>query len=494
MPKNKTSLGIDISNQRINMVLLAKSGSGIKVLKTASAPVPENAFKDGNIEEPVILAKAIKKLKKANRISNCHAAVSLVSNPMLIQILDIPKTMPAGVGQFVRSEVKHYASLPLKTSTIDYCKINSSADKRQVLVAASDSRKITDFVNAANRHAGLSVDSVEPAVLSFIRACYEKQIAAKTAKNLLFAVIDSDFAAFCLFRNQTLEFLRVKRPDAEVLRQDRITEWLAGQINEIVRFYESKAADDTCKIDVTVITELLGESASQLRNRLTDVELEIKTPQQACSDTPLADTDSEKPSVIAVGLAMKLLDFSDGGLNINFVPPDIARMQQAKKQAMVIANIAASILLVMLLSLSFLMFKEQTVYNEIKKKRQPPLEQAMAALLNEQLSLNKQIEKITGNLTIINNAVSKEPSLKWAKVLKNISSSVPKKVQLIAITAGSGQTVTIEGKALTHGDIRVFLDMLNASEYIASASLVTAKLQEQPDNLLEYSIACTIKQ
>ena len=50
MFSEKTVLGIDISNGRINLALLRRDDKAIKLLKTASAPVPEGAVKNGNIE------------------------------------------------------------------------------------------------------------------------------------------------------------------------------------------------------------------------------------------------------------------------------------------------------------------------------------------------------------------------------------------------------------------------------------------------------------
>ena len=88
----KTTLGIDISNDRISLALLKQNANGIELLKAANGPVPKGAIKDGNIEDPVILSKAIKELRVHNKIPRTnHTGVSLLTSPTVLQIIDIPK-------------------------------------------------------------------------------------------------------------------------------------------------------------------------------------------------------------------------------------------------------------------------------------------------------------------------------------------------------------------------------------------------------------------
>ena len=93
MLKSHTALGIDVSDGRITLALLAKNKDGIRLLKAACAPVPDGAVKDGNIKDATALAKAIKKLKSKNRIKSHRTVFSLLANPTLMQILDCPERL-----------------------------------------------------------------------------------------------------------------------------------------------------------------------------------------------------------------------------------------------------------------------------------------------------------------------------------------------------------------------------------------------------------------
>jgi len=236
---NKTALGIDITNDQINLALLTHNKKGIQLLKSASCPIPQGAINNGNIENPVILAKAIKQLKAKNKIYATYTSMSLISNPTLIQLLDIPQTASNNVGQFIRDEVKHYAILPIKNIATDFCGVKSLTKiaQQRALIAATDNQKIIEVGKALNKE-GLKIDSLEPASLAYTRACYSKKISKKFDKNLLFAIADENVLTLSLFRNQTLDFIEAKQIEFDRAKPDNYYLFLANQIYAVIHFYE----------------------------------------------------------------------------------------------------------------------------------------------------------------------------------------------------------------------------------------------------------------
>jgi hypothetical protein len=283
-------LGIDISDGRINLALVRKNGDGVKLLRAASGPVPDGAIKDGNVEDATVLAKAIKKLKTKNRIHSHRTVFSLVANPTLMQILDLPKDARGNVRQFVQDEVKHYAVLPINKAAVDFCGIKSSpkSSNHRVLVVASDSQKITAAARAFNRE-GLNIDAIEPAWVAYIRACYAKKIAKKFDTSLLFAIVCDRTLTLSVFRNQTLDFVRTERIEPATLQSEEYFEWLAEEINAVIKFYELEVHDEHNKWHVTLVANISGESVSEatesLRARLDPVELEVRTLEHAGDET-----------------------------------------------------------------------------------------------------------------------------------------------------------------------------------------------------------------
>ncbi|MBW8040626.1 MAG: hypothetical protein FVQ85_11555 [Planctomycetes bacterium] len=495
----KTALGIDISDGRINLALLKKSRNGVngvELLKTASGPVPNGAIKNGNIEDAIVLAKAIKELKTGNKIHARHAALSLIANPVLMQILDIPKNMPGNIRQFVCNEVKHCAILPIKEVAIDFCGINSSGKPgdHRAFVVATDSQKITEAVKVLNQ-AGLNIDAIEPASVAYIRACHAKKIAQQFDKNLLFAIVNEGVLTLCLFRNQALSFVRTKRLEA-----DKYFEWLIEEINAVIRFYDLEAPETLVKWEVTLVTSICDKSVFEdkiesLGNKNEGVELEVRTLENAYLDTLVADTElRDKPSAFAVGLAMKLLDFPSCGLNINLLPPETEEAKSTNKKTLIIAYIAAAILFLMISSVGFFSMKVKSLNDSIAQKQPTQLRRNTRALLDEQVLLDEQITSMSGNLNRINAILSTGTLLKWDQILNDIGRTMPKAARITELSSDDNSKMVLKGQSLSYEAVHLFVGTLNTCKNIKSASLIEAQKGGESGALISYSISCSLIQ
>ncbi len=507
----RTALGIEISSNQINLVLLRKRKKGLELQKTASGPVPDGAIKDGNIEDAIVLTKAIKELKTKNKIHAYHTALSPVINPMLLQILDLPNDGPINVGQFVWNEVKNFAMLSMKRIAVDFCGLKSldKSNNRRVFVAATDSQKITDFNKVLNE-AGLNIDAIEPAVVAYIRACYAKKIAKRYDHNLLFAVVYEGTLTLCLFKNESLDFVRTKQLETYKYESDKCFDWIAEEVNAVIKFYEHEVRDKCDKWDVTLLTSIRNKSVKEktelLSNKLKEeapfcdlsqngnqMELKVRTLEDAYLDTPVAETThADKPSAIAVGLALKLLNFSNCGLNINLLPPESTDVKAARKHTLIIANIAAVIFLMMVLSVGFFGIKTKKVNQNIKQKKQTQMGRNTQTLLNEQLFLNEQIANTSENLNGMNAILSAGSFLRWDQILNEIRAATPKTVRITNLFSDDNSRVLFRGQALSYESIDLFVDILNESEHIVSASLIGTEKDSELSSLVIYSISCSL--
>ena len=492
--KIKTALGIDISDGRINLVLLKGNNSGVVLLKTASGAVPDGAIKNGNVEDAIALAKSIKELKAKNKIYARHAVFSPVIDPILTQVLDLPNNASGNIGQFVQNEVKHYAVFSMKKVAMDFCGIKSStkAGNRCVFVVATDSQKIAESAEALNG-AGLNIDAIEPASVAYIRACYAKKIAGKFDQNLLFAIVHNDVLTLCLFKNQILDFVKTERLDINTLHPDKCFDWITGKIDEVMKFYEHKVRDKCNRWNINIVADIRDKSIKKKielwATRLHEAELSFRLLEDAYLDTSIAETElTDKPSAIAVGLAMKLLNFPNSGLNINLLPPETSEVKSEGKRTLVIANIAAVVFLLMILSTGFLGLQTKKINNNIKQKQQSQ----SGCSMNELVSLNKQITDISENLSGMSAILSAKSFLRWDQILNEICSTIPKPVQITDISSEDTSKVLFKGQALSYESIHFFVEMLNNSTYIKSASLIGTERDDEESGLVTYSVNCSL--
>ena len=496
----KTALGIDISQSQINLALLKKRANGVQLLKAASAPVPPGAIKNGNVQKPSPLAKAVRKLKAKNRIGAYHQAVlSLVARPVLIQILDLPENVPANIGEFVRNEVKHCAMLPAGKVTSDFCGLKPAEKSpgRRVLMAAADNQKLTEAA-AALRRKGLNIVAIEPASLAFLRACYDKRIAKKFDQNLLLVIVHQNILTLYLFRNETLNFVTTKHFEPDDSDCDKCLEWLAEEISAVMRFYDFEVPEKRCKWEVEVITDECGslpkERMDVLPLLLTNtVGLKIRTFKEASIDTPLVNPDAAaNTSAVAIGLAMKLLQSGDFTPDVNLLPLKLLQDKSVEKQGWVIAIIAAVVLLLMILSIGLLNVKLGQLGHSTDRKTRTEAIENMRALLHEWTLLDEQVKDASQKLSSMGVATRDDYFLRWDRILDQVARAIPRSVRIHSLSSNGGSMLMLEGQALSYEAVELFLDMLSNCKHIKSASLARTEKDSESDKWISYSIGCSL--
>jgi len=496
VPNRQTALGVDISDGLINMALLRQSAKGLELLKAASAPVPDGAIKDGNIEDAAKLARAIKELKTHNRIRSRRAAISLFARPVVMQILDTPKGAPISIGQFVRNEMKSYVMLSGREFAFDFCGIGSGQGVgKHLLAAATEDQNVAKLAHTAEL-AGLNVELIEPLLLSCTRALYAKKIAEKFDCDVLIAILRDGVLTLCVFRKQNLDFVKVEDIPEEKAQPDELCRLLAEKINEIIRFYNVEDVDSSGKWEVTVVTdrmELPRGCEESLKTKITKADVQVRTGEDVCQDTVVVQNDSpEKASVVAIGLAIGLLKKNDNGLRINLVPPESAEIRAVKKQLCIAAGIIAAVLLLMILGSKGLSLMADKMNRDIAHRKQTELSQDTYTLLGEQDLLDKQIKQLSDRPAQLSSILGSRYAMDWAGVLEDIGKRTPKTVRIINISSRDSSMMYLEGLALSYEAIHIFVKMLNNSNYISSASLSETVKEDKADGLITYTINCSL--
>ncbi len=510
-PQIKTVLGIDISFSEINLALLRKDKKGLKLLKAACCPVPDGAIKDGNVEDAAALAKAVKQLIVKNKMRTTHAVLSAVLNPLLIQILNIPNDARDNIGQFVQNEIKQYAMLSLTKIASDYCGIKSSSetDRHRAFVAAADSQKIVAFVEALDKE-GLNIDAIEPFSVAYFRACYARKIASKFDQNLLFVILRDNILTLCVFKNQILDFIEIKQYEANDLDNDECFEWVIKNINAALKFYELKLHDECDEWEVNLVTSINNKSIKEKIESLatitktgsqpynlhlnnSSIEIEIISLEEAYLDTPIADAKlSSTPSAIAVGLAMKLMNFSNCGMNVNLLLPELVNTKPERKHALIIANIAAVIFLLAVLTIGFFDMRVKNIKERMNQKHDGSLVSNISSLLSEQALSSVQISNTTENLENMSTILNTKLFVRWDQILNEIRYATPEPVRVVNIFSNDGLRIILKGHAFSYESIHLFVETLNESEYLKLVSLIGTEKDSESIGLVAYSISCSL--
>jgi Tfp pilus assembly protein PilN len=496
--RNQVALGIDISDSRISLALLRRTKNGVKVLKAGSAPVPEGAIKDGNIEEPEVLAKAIRELKSRSGVRAKRAAVSLSVRPMIAHILEAPKGAPSNVGQFVQKELKSYIALSGKEIAFDFCGIKSAGGRADRMLAVAADKQDLATLCATCSKARLDVEAIEPPMLAYARALYSEKIEGKFDSDVLIAILHDSVLTLCVFRKQTLDFVRVEHNGADKAEPSELCRWLAGQINAIIQFYDIEVTDSSGKWEVTVISDcaqLPDDAETSLKAEITAAGIDVRTDENACQDK-LVDQGScrEKASVLAVGLAMGLLDVRQTGLMINLIPPESAEVKATRKQLLfaTVVIVVAIPLLMIAAGLGLNRLADKTKRSIVDRK-QTELSKDIYTIFKELEFLNQQIDLISNRPDELNKILGSRPDLDWAKILNDVRVRTPESVRITGLSGDASGRMVLKGLALSYEAARLLEKMLNDSDYLSSASLTETTRGEDADALVLYEIDCSLK-
>jgi Tfp pilus assembly protein PilN len=513
MLRTKTALGVDVSAQRISLALLKRTKNGVELLASANAPLPEGVITDGSIVNTAALANAIKSLKNKSRIRTTRAAVSLFTKPAVVQIMGIPKQVPSNIGQFVQDQVKHVAVLPANNIALDFCGVAGAASEAsytsRLLVVAADKRKVDEIVKVCSQ-AGLTVEAIEPPLLSLTRALYAKKVAGKFDCNILIAILQAcpegdSTLTLCVFKKQAMDFIRTKtisRVPGEKTQLGDLSQWLAEQINAVIQFYDVEFPDSSGKWDITVVADgeivepLPMNAEGLLKAKVAGANLQILTSEDICQAAVIGQSRgpadyrlTDKPSPVALGLAMKLLDTDARNLGVNLLPPEVVRLRTAQKETLITANILAAVLLFMIFAVIVPEWKIKKLNKSISAKKVNLFKNART-LFGQRASVNKQIDAASNQINKINGILDSHPDTDWSGLLSDIGKAIPRTVCITNLSSRADSGVLLKGLATSNEAVYWFVDRLNKSERINLASIAETKRDNR--GFITYEISCAL--
>ena len=493
MVKANTALGIDISNGTIDLALLEDTGNAVELVKTVSCPIPDGAVADGNVENPALLCKTIKKLKAANKIKSSRSAVSLLAKPIYMQLMYMPKPVPTNMVRFLHDELKQYPLLAEKNIDLDFCAVNSvnKRDGNRLFVVATDKTKLTVLTRTCDRY-GLNVEAIEPTFFAYVRAFYAEKIETKFDSNVLMAILEESYLTLCVFRNKTIDFIRAKHIDTQ---SSKCYEMLAEEINAIIQYYNVEVYDSSEKWEVNVVTPNSIQLPRELEDSLIaaiDCDfVNLRTSDDACQDTmAVKNYLTGTASTVAIGLAMRLLKPETVNFKINLLPENIAKLKVVKKDVLISINIAAVVLVLMVLAAGALSLMVENVKGKPDNSKQIQLSESTHAIFEEKRHLDEQVKDISEKLDNINKIISSHTDIDWLSLLDNVRTSTPSKLCITKMYSSGNSAVTIEGLALSYDAVNLFVMMLSDSKHIESASLTKTEINASANKFVKYKINC----
>jgi len=497
--KARTALGVDISGGEIRLALVKRLGRAVELVKSVSGPVPAGALSGGNVSGAAALGRAIRELVTRNKIKADEVAVGLYTRPVFMQIMDMPKSVPENLRQFVEKEVKHCIRTSSDVVCMDYCGIDARTrlgDKR-IFAVAAENQFVVELAGAVTR-AGLDVKHVEPIMLSYMRTMYDKRIARRKKSNVMFALVRDGRLTLCVMMNEKLDFVRSKAIDKMGDSQESLGGWLAEQINAVVTYYDVDVADSSKQWEVTVITDGLGfgEGFEQgLKEKAWGVEIEVIRGESALSEVSGSVSGVEKvktSSAAAVGLALGTLGMDRSGVEVNLLPGEVVEHKKAKCDVLIAGNVAAAIMLVFILGVSAWALRIAHIKGSITAIKDIAPQSQAAELVKGHAKFDIQLGRISGKVKRLEQISKSHSDLNWQQVLKDIGNAASRDICITGLSTGREGKLGISGLALSNEGVYDFMDGLEKSEKIDIALLNETQKYGNRDDVLSYEIGCVL--
>ncbi len=494
----KTSCGIDISGERISVAILKQINDEMKLHKAFDGPVPKGAVIDGNITDPVMLGQAIRRLLKKNKARVSKATFSLIARPVLTQIIDLPAEMPANIGQFIQSEIRHSAFLAGKDSHYDYCGLGDGGPEsiERVFVSATETEKIMAIVKSASA-ADIEVEAIEPSVISAARALYSKKVAGTYDSNVLVAFIHGSVLSICVFRNTSLDFVRCIDTGGSIDGSEESIGRCTEEFNAVIQYYDVEVDDS--RSDKWELIVALDDAAGNINDlefflqKKLGRPVTIYPPSTIYNITSVVENPSiDSASVFAVGLAMRSFENSGLRVNINMMPPVAEEARVNKKLALVTANFAALVVLIMFLAAGIINYRLGKAQAFMAQRASDDSGDSIENLLDRQRAVNEQIATLSGQRSGMGMVYDSDSTGKWAGILDDIRKNTPKALDIRQMRSDGDSNLEMRGSSLKFKSIYQFAELLGESDYIASASVVETNKDNHMQNIVSYVIRCEL--
>jgi Tfp pilus assembly protein PilN len=495
----QTALGIDISKTFISLALVRSDDNGLQLIKAARLPVPQNAIENANIKDPSALAKAIRTLLRQNKIKSSQVAVSLLANPTLLQIVDMPEPVPANISRFVENEVEQCVALSGRSTVSDFQGIGSrdTLGKKGLLIVAAAKHDVTKLLKACSQ-VGVNVKVIEPSLLAYARAVSAKNITPKLGSNVLIAILRNGVFTLAVFRKNNLNFVRTISINEEHTNTDDLTEQFAEEISAVTQFYDLEVPDSSGNWEVTIVddTGLLPHNIDQILSSIVKTpNLKVKIPKNPLDDVAIVHEDiapDTLSSASAVGLAMGLLVQEKKKLKINLFPSEAIQARSLKNQALITANIVAAILFIMVMISAALAVIATKLNVNVARARLKHPPQHISMLVQQNKSLEKQIKQISNQYNQLNGLFGSRRDISWPDILESIKNNTPSTICITNLFRADETIMSLEGLALSYDAVNVFINELEKSEQIDSAFLLKAVKDAKYQELIRYEISCAL--
>jgi type IV pilus assembly protein PilM len=251
--KKDNLVGLDIGSRSVKAAEIEESKRGRELKRFGITEIPHGAVEDGTINDPEVLAEAIRQLFKGYNIKERNVAISIGGYSVIVKKIAVQTMDEAQLQETIHFEAEQYIPFDISDVNLDFQILGeneTNPNQMNVFLVAAKKEMVDDYVNLANL-AGLNpciVDVEAFALQNTFEANYDTGNdnialidigASKTSLNILKgnnSVFMRDVSLGCMQINQKIiSLVDCSYDEAEQLKYGEDTNRLsADDLNGII--------------------------------------------------------------------------------------------------------------------------------------------------------------------------------------------------------------------------------------------------------------------
>ena len=197
--KKENLIGLDIGSRSLKAAEIVETKRGRTLKKFGVIEIAEGAIEDGTINEPEMVADAIRQLLKAYNIKENNVAVSIGGYSVIVKKINVQTMAEEQLQETIHFEAEQYIPFDISDVNLDFQILGeneSNPNQMSVFLVAAKKEMVNDYINLMNL-VGLNpciIDVEAFALQNAFEANYEMQAenvalidigASKTSLNIL---------------------------------------------------------------------------------------------------------------------------------------------------------------------------------------------------------------------------------------------------------------------------------------------------------------------
>lgn len=160
--KKDILLGVDIGSHAVKIVQVQAKDTALKLLSLGLAPVPREAFTEGRVGKPDLVAGSVRDLTGQLKLKGKLAAGAISGYEVMIKKIELPTMTEEELEARMNSELGQYIPYNIEEVDVDYQVLGISKDRANqmdVLLVAAKKESVSDYIEL------IRLSGLEPAVV-----------------------------------------------------------------------------------------------------------------------------------------------------------------------------------------------------------------------------------------------------------------------------------------------------------------------------------------